>query len=164
MTIREQITSEQWKQVFNGPFAAAAFAATASGGAFELIKEMFAASKFLNETFQGESANSYGPLVSELLESMKGLSREEAKTMTPDYQSKDPEALRSEVRAAIMDAGRAVASLPGADGYKRWVVDAARSAVQASRGGFLGIGANKEPVDEKEQQALSEISSLLAVA
>jgi hypothetical protein len=164
MAIREQLTPEQWKQLFNGPFAAATFASLASGGAFELIKEMFAASKFMGEAFQEGSTAGYGPVVSELLEGMKGLSRDEARELAPNFQSKDPDALRAEVKAAVLDAQRVAAPLPGADGYRRWLVDVARAAVQASRGGFLGIGASKEPVDEKEQAALNELSALLASA
>jgi hypothetical protein len=40
MGIKDQLTEEQFKAIYNGPFAAAMYVATASGGGFEMVSEL----------------------------------------------------------------------------------------------------------------------------
>ena len=163
MGIKEQLTAEQFRAIYNGPFAAAAYAATASGGGFEMVSELLSASKFMGQQIKAGGEAGYGELVDGLLADLKGLSKDEAKATTIQYEGKDPAALRGQAKQAVADAASTVAGMEGADGYKRWILDIAKTVVATKTGGFLGIGA-KSVVDEQEQAALDELAAMLEIA
>jgi hypothetical protein len=163
MGIKDQLTAEQFRAVYNGPFAAATYVATASGGGFEMVSELLSAGKFVGEQLKASGEAGYGELVDGLLADLRGMSKDEAKAMTIQYEGKDPVALRAQAKQAVADASASVASMAGADGYKKWLLDIARTVAAAKTGGFLGIGA-KSVVDEQEQAALGELAAALEIS
>jgi len=46
MSIKDQVTPEQWKALLNAPGAASTYVSTASGGGFDMINEVFTAGIF----------------------------------------------------------------------------------------------------------------------
>jgi hypothetical protein len=163
MDIKDQLTAEQFKAIFNGPFAAAAFVSTASGGGFEMVSELLSAGKFVGAQLKSADESGYGELVDGLLTDLRTMPKEEAKAATIQYQGKDPIALRAQARQAVVEAGAVVAGMAGADGYKKWILDIARTVAATKTGGFLGIGA-KSVVDEQEQAALDELAAALELS
>lgn len=162
MTIKYQVGAEQWTTLINAPTAAATYVSTASGGGLEMIREILSASKFSAQLSSQEAGSGYGPLVDEVLAAMKGMSLDDARSNRIEYQSKDPAGIREELRSYVTNAVALANTLDGAEGYKRWIIDMAREVAETKTGGFLGIGA-KSVIDEKEQAALDELRSLLAV-
>jgi hypothetical protein len=160
MGIKDQITPEQWKLLFNAPVAASTYVAMASGGGFDMIKEIYTAGKFVQDLAQQAGGSGYGELVDDLLASMTGMSKEDAKANTIQYEAKDPAAIRASAKQVVADGIAVAATLPGADGYKRWILDMARQVAETKTGGFLGIGS-KSVIDEKEQAALDELAAML---
>jgi hypothetical protein len=161
MTLKEQLTPEQSKAVFGAPMAAALYVSSASGGAFEMMKESVTASKMLAEQMQASGDSGFGEIVDDMLATMRGMSKDEMKAMTPmDESVKDMTALRLKAKQVVADAWAAVAALPGADGYARWLMEIAQATALTKTGGHFGIG-NKSVVDEKEQAALDELKQVM---
>lgn len=159
MGIREQVTPEQFKTIYNGPVGAAQYVATASGGALEFAHEMLTSAAAMREKAL-EHASDYGPLVQGLAEDMKKLGFSDIDDVAAKVKATDMESLRSGIKQLVAEAAAAVKDMPGADGYKRWVLDVARAAAATKSGGFLGFGA-KSVVDEKEEAALAELQAVL---
>ena len=162
MSIKEKLSEEKWKSLFNAPGAAASFVSTASGGGFEMFQEIFAASKFMQNLSLKESGSGYGSIVDELISAMKGMSLQDARSNTIQYQSKDLESLRAEAKKVVADGVAVAKTLPESDGYMKWILDVARQVAEAKTGGFLGIGG-KSVIDEQEQAALKELAELSAL-
>ena len=162
MSIKEQVSPEQWKSLFNAPSAASTFVSTASGGGLEMFKELFSASKFVQEQVAKTSGSGYGKVVDDFVAAIKTMSPKEAMADTIRYQSKDPAGLRQEAKKIVSDGFAVVSALPDADGFKRWVLDMARRVAETKTGGFLGMGGTSV-IDEKEQAALDELAALMAV-
>lgn len=162
MTLKEQLTTEQWKALLNAPGAAATFVSTASGGPFEVFNEVFTASKFSAELAVKEGGSGYGALVDELLQAMKGMTMQDAKENTVKYESRDPQGIREEIKQYI-DAAVAIAdTLPDAEGYKRWLIDMVYKVAETRTGGILGIGGSSI-VDEQEKAAVEELKALMDI-
>lgn len=162
MSIKEQMSAEQWKLLFNAPSAASTYVSTASGGGLEMLSEAMTAGKFMQKLAKQATGSGYGAVVDELLGIMKTMSRKDAQAMALKVQSKDIAGVRAEVKQIVADAATAAGALPGGDGYKRWLVDMAREVALTKTGGFLGIGS-KSVIDEKEQAALNELATMLGV-
>jgi len=162
MSIKEQMSAEQWKLLFNAPSAASTYVSTASGGGLEMLSEAMTAGKFMQKLAKQATGSGYGAVVDELLGIMKTMSRQDAQAMALKVQSKDIAGVRAEVKQIVADAATAAGALPGGDGYKRWLVDMAREVALTKTGGFLGIGS-KSVIDEKEQAALNELATMLGV-
>ncbi len=159
MTNKVEINPTQWKALYNAVSAASTYVSSASGGSFEMFKELSSASKFMEETLKS-SAGGYGELVDAFLEKMKTVSPKEAKEATIKYEARDAKGIRAEAKKRVADGLAVAASLPGFDGFKRWLLDLSRQAATAKTGGVLGLGA-KSKIDEKEQAALDELETLL---
>ncbi len=159
MSIKEKVTAEQWKTLFNAPGAAASFVSTASGGALEMFQEIFSASKFFQSLSMKTEGSGYGTLVDELLAAMKTITLTDAKENSIQYQSKDMVSLRAEAKKIVSDGVAIATTLGEGDSYKRWIVDMARQVAETKTGGFLGFGG-KSVIDEKEQAALDELAAL----
>jgi len=157
MGIKDQLTVEQWKVLLNAPGAASAYVSSASGGAMDMAQEMAATSKFLQT-----SAGGYGALVDELLTAMQTMTIDEKKANAYTYLAKDMAGMRAEAKQLVADAMAGIASLPEAEGWKRWLVELTRQVALTKTGGILGIGA-KSVIDEQEQAALDELAALLGV-
>lgn len=162
MTTKEQLTEEQWKMLLNAPGAAATFVSTASGGPMEVFNEVFTASKFSAELAVKEGGSGYGELVDELLQSMKGMTMRDARENSVQYESRDPQGIREEIKRYIYAAIAIAETLPEADGYKRWLVDMVYEVAETRTGGILGIGG-RSIVDEKENAAVEELKALMGI-
>lgn len=160
MTIKEQLTPEQWKVLFNGPNAASTYIATASGGGFEVFSEVFSASKFMQESMVKTGGSGYGEIVDEILTSMKGLTLNDARGMVIKYQATDPASIRIELKQLITEAATIAAPFPGAEGYKKWILEMVNKVAETRTGGILGFGGTSI-VDEKEKAALDELKLIL---
>ncbi len=162
MGIKEQLTPEQWKALINTPGAAATFVATASGGGLEVFKEVFSASKFTQEIAGKSSGSGYGSLVDDLIAAMKTMTFEEAKANAIQYQSQDSADIRAEMKRLVAEGVAVITDSPGADGFKKWLVDLAREVAETKTGGVLGIGG-QAVIDEQEQAAIAELMGLLGL-
>jgi hypothetical protein len=162
VSLKDQLTPEQWKAVFNAPIAAATYVATASGGGFEMIKEIMEAGKFMTQAAQAGDS-SYGELVSDYLTIMKGMSKDEIKANSVQYENtKDVNAVREQTKQTVASAWAAISGLPGADGFARWILQIGRTTALAKTGGHFGIG-NKSVIDEQEQAALDALAAELGL-
>lgn len=162
MDIKEQLTPEQIKLVFNAPLAGATYVAAASGGGFDMVKELTNASKFMAEAAQKGGESGYGELVDSLLALIRGMSRDDAKAQQIQYEkSPDAAAMRAQVKQTVVDGWAVVAALPGADGFVRWVLDVSRAAALSKTGGHFGFG-NKSEIDPQEQAALDDLAAVMA--
>jgi hypothetical protein len=162
MSIKDQLTAEQWKVLINAPGAASTYVSTASGGGLEVFNEILTASKFTAKLSNQAGGSGYGELVDELLATIKGMTVKDAQENSVKYQSTEPAAIRAELKQYVAGAVDLIKSLPGADGYKRWILDMVREVAETKTGGFLGIGA-KSVIDEKEQAAINEMAALLGL-
>ena len=160
MGIKDKVSSDQWKVLFNAPFAASTYVSSASGGGLDMIKEVITAGKFMQDLAGQSGGSAYGELVDDLLAAMKGMSPDDAKAEAYKYEGKDLESVRDEAKRVVEDGVALSASLPDGDGYKRWILDMATRVAETKTGGFLGIGA-KAVIDEKEQAALDELAALI---
>ncbi len=162
MTIKDQLTPEQWKYVLNAPMAAGVYVASASGGMMELSKELMEVSKFMSQEAAAGDAN-YGDLVSDFLATMRGMSRDEMKAHAIQYEkTPDISGIRKQTMDTVVNAWAALAPLPGSDGFARWLLEVGRRAAATKTGGHLGIG-NKSVIDEQEQAALDELAAVFGV-
>ena len=163
MTIKDQLTPEQWKFVFNAPMAAATYVASSSGGGMEMIKEIMEVGKFMAQESQAGDS-SYGELVTDYLNLMKTMSKDEAKANSIQYENtKDVAAVREQTKQTVANAWAAVSALPGADGFAKWIIEIGHTAALTKTGGHFGIG-NKSVIDEKEQAALDELAAVMGVS
>ena len=162
MSIKDQVSSEQWKALFNATSAASAYVASASGGGLEMFKELFSASKFMMDSIKKSSGSGYGRLVDAFLENMKGMSLKDAKENAAKYESRDLNGMRTEAKQIVADGAAIAGTLPGGGGFKRWVLDMAREVAKTKTGGVLGIGGSSV-IDEKEQAALDELAAMMGV-
>ncbi len=162
MSVKDQVGEEKWAALINAPAAASTFISTASGGGLEVFREVLSASKFFAELSQQSGGSGYGSLVDEVLAAMKAMTLGEARENRIEYQSREPSGIRQELKQHVASAVAIAEGLPGGDGYKRWLLDAAREVAETRTGGFLGIGA-KSVIDEQEQAAINELSSMFGM-
>jgi len=162
VSIQVEISPEQWMALFNAVFSAAAYVSSASGGGLEMFKELFSASKFMMETIKKSGGSGYGELVEAFLERMKGMSPKDAKVDTEKYEARDMAGIRAEARQKVAQGAAVADSLPGGEGFKRWILDMAREVALTRTGGVLGIGARSE-IDQQEQAALDELAAMMGV-
>jgi len=162
MSSKHHISPEQWKALLNAPGATSAYVSSASGGALDKPKELATTSQFLEDLSSQAGGSGYGTLVDRLLSAMKGMSIEDKKKNTHQYQAKDKAGLRAEARQIVADAAAAAATQPEGDGFKRWLMELARQVAQTKTGGILGFGG-RSVINKKEQAALDELASLLGM-
>lgn len=162
MSIKDQVTVEQWKMLLNAPSAASTFVSTASGGGFEIISEVLTASKFSADLAGKQGGTGYGMMVDEILAQMKGMSFQDARENSVKFTSTDPVSIRAEMKQFVTDAIAFASTLPEADGYKRWILDMVKEVAETKTGGILGFGG-KSVIDEKEMAAISELAAILGI-
>jgi hypothetical protein len=160
MGLRDQLSAEQFRAVYNAPLAAATYVSTASGGGFDMVSELLTAGRFIGEQLKADGDTGYGEAVDGLLVDLRGMSKDEAKAETAKYESKDPTVLRGQARQIVADAGAAVSGMVGAEGFSRWILDIAQRVAATKTGGFLGIGA-RSVIDAQEQAAIDELAAAL---
>lgn len=163
MDIKEQLSPEQFKAVFNVPLAGATYVAASSGGGFDMVKELTNASKFMAAEAQKGAESGYGELTGSLLAAMTGMSKDDSKAMQIEYEkSQNPADMIKQIRQTVVDGWTVVAGLPGADGFAKFVIDVANTAALSKTGGHFGFG-NKSEIDEKEQAALDDLTGIMVV-
>jgi len=162
MIKKSDFTEEEWKDILAAPQLAAMYISLSSPGSlFGTIKEMMAFSILIAETEKTPSDN---PLVSAVMEDVKGMISGKGKLELPEM-SRVPEEIKTQCIRAFrrIDVLLKEKAPEEADGYKRWVYKAARiSAEAAKEGGFLGFGGVL--VSEEEAAALQEIAGALYIA
>ncbi len=161
MGIREQFTPDQWKSIYNAPYAAATYVAAASGDVYQLGREESRINKLIKKQVEHEGESGYGELVDSILAEMKSMSRKEAKDLALKYEGNWIESRRGTAWIALEGAVTATANLPGKDGFKQWLWDVGKAAAQASKSGFAGIGG--VAIDAQEQTALNDLARLFGL-
>lgn len=163
MRFKHKLSAEQWHAIYYGPFAAATFVSLSSGNAMDFVAEMATVGKLIATAATPGEPSGYGELVDAVLADMDSVKKEDAKGMGIHFggQDKDEAAMRAEARQVIMDAATTISALPGADGYRRWLLDMARATALTRSGGFFGFGGKSE-IDAKEQAAINELAGILA--
>lgn len=162
MSIKDQIGEENWKLLYTAMGAASSYVSTASGGGMEVFKEIFTAGKFAQELLKREGGSGYGEIVDELLSAMKDMPVKDAREMAVEFESKDVEGVRLELKQVVSDAAAAISGLPGEQGFKQWLLDMAQEIAETKTGGFLGIGG-KSVIDEQEQAAIDELADIFGL-
>ncbi len=162
MKLKEQLSNEKWRILFNTPIAASTYVATASGGGLEIIKELFSASKFMQEFAAKSGKSGYGSLVNEFLEDMKGLSPKDVQENTIKYNATDLDSVRAEAKQLVEDGAKIALSLDDGVGFSRWILEMAQSVTETKTGGILGIGGTSV-IDAEEQKALDELAIVLGI-
>jgi hypothetical protein len=164
MSLKTDLTPEQFNAVINAVPAAAAYVGLASGGAINFVREMLASGRHMEAAVQ-QGAGERGPIVAEVLDTLKTMTREDAQALAAQFEQKaegekvDP---RVQAKQAVAAGWSAVKALPGAQEFARWVLDGARAVALTRSGGFLGIGSKAE-VDPQEQAALDDLAAVLTV-
>jgi len=163
MAKKADFTSEEWQLILSMPQVASLYLALASpSNPLGLAQEMIASTKGIVEALKSSSGN-------ELIDAVAADFREKAekreRVEPPLEPSRDP----NEIKAQCLQTCRELAALlaqkapADAEGYKRWVYQAAQNSANAAReGGFFGIGG--ERVSEAETAALQEIAGALGIA
>jgi hypothetical protein len=161
MGIKDQFTPEQWKSIYNAPFAAATYVASASGDTYQLGREESKVNKLIKKQVQHEGESGYGELVDSILAEMKAMSRKETKALAIKYEGNWIGSWRGTAWVALEAAVKATANLPGQDGFKQWLWDIGKAAAEAYKSGFAGIGG--VAVDAQEQTALNDLARLFGL-
>ena len=160
MGIREQLTPEAWKAVYNAPFAAAVYVTASSGSYTEERLERRSANKVIKDTLK-QGGGQYGDLVAAIVTDMNAMSGKDKKAITVQYKQWGLEMMRGEAWMLVDRAVKALKDRPGLDGFKQWVMDVARHAAETSRGGLLSMTGDT-PLDNQEIFALTEIERIFA--
>jgi hypothetical protein len=162
MSLKEKVTPEQWKALFNAPSAACGYVTLANGKGLEIFNEFFNAGKFIQNEARHFNSKGYGKRVDDFILTIKRMSSKEAMANAISYQSKDLVSVRAQAKKIVEEGAEAASSLPEGDGYKRWVFDLALNIAGTKTGGFFGIG-ERSVIDRYEQAALDELREMLGV-
>jgi len=160
MTTKADFTEEEWARLERAPIVAGmAISLADPGGPIELFKETKAT---LTVVGQEAQAGSHGDLAGAVA---KSVAEQAQKHENPVGDFKPKGTMAGE---QILDELRAVNTLltekatpEEADGFRKWLLDAAQNAANAAKeGGFLGFHAVR--VSEGEQQMLDKLGEVLA--
>jgi hypothetical protein len=158
--LRSELTPQQFKAVLSAPLAAGMYVGAASGGPLDLFADLKSTAKLLDHALKAEGDSGYGKLVDSLLETMRGMTKEELKATSEWPEVKDLAGMTAIMKQTVADAWAVVRDRPDADGFARWVLEFGRTAALTKTGGFLGIGG-KSVIDAQEQAALDELSAVM---
>ena len=161
MVTKSDFTPEEWQQILTVPQMASIYVALSSpSGPIGLIQEMVASTKLIAEVIKTNSGNTLiDAVAADFQDKVEKRERIEAPEM-----SRDKEELQAQSLQAVRDVAALLAmkAPTEAEGFKRWVYEAAQHSAQAAKeGGFLGIGGTR--VNEAETAALQEIASALGI-
>lgn len=152
MTVREQVTSEQWLALRAAPWAVGLYVAAAVGGKVQEVRELLALGQALHRALERDHERD---LVGAVAADILGAGVTAAGL-----------ALRGEDRPgllrAIAAAGAAAEALQGGRDYLRWLMELAREVAAAEEDrGFLGL--RSQAVHTAEQIALAEVVEALGL-
>jgi hypothetical protein len=162
MSLKEQVTPEQWKALFNTPSAASAYVSLSNGEGLKIFNEFFSAGKFIKNEARNFYSRGYGKMLDDFIATIKSMPLKEAMADAISYKSRDLASIRAEAKKILVEGAEAASSLPEGVGYKRWVFDLALNIAGTKTGGFFGIGG-RSVIDSYEQAALDELREMLGV-
>lgn len=156
MSMKDQFTAEEWKQLVAAPpMVGLAVVSASPSGPLGVVKEMFSVGMAMADALKKGSGNT---LVDALIDDVK------ARATKPDRPEgvNTPEAAQR-VALAQLASVRAIvdAKAPAeAAGFKAWLNDIAQRVAEASNeGGFFGFGG--ERVSAAEKAVLAQIGQTL---
>jgi hypothetical protein len=160
MTTQADYTSEEWKAILRAPvMAGMVVMLTGQSGPFQMVKEMFAASKVLAEAEKQGASNE---LIGALVSAAKSIKRED---LQPEQKFKTIEEARAYALAQVRQVGLLVdqkAPAQEAQEFKQWLTSIGQKVAEAAKeGGFLGFGGVQ--VTEEEKTAMSDLAMALGV-
>jgi hypothetical protein len=158
MGIKDELTPDQWRAVYNAPYAAAVYVTASSGGYTEERFERHTANNAIKQTLK-KGGSEYGELVVAVIADMNAMSGKEKKAAKFEFKHWGLDMVRPDSWMVVNEAAKALKGKPGIEGFKQWVLDIARVAAERSRGGLLSSTGN-QPLDSKEIFALSEIERI----
>jgi hypothetical protein len=161
MEYRMTFTDLEWDMLMNAPEVAAFYISLASPSSMiGIVKEMMASTNLIVDAIKHTSGNA---LVDEIAADIKTRVDQGVKIESPVLAGK-PET-RGELCLQYFRDLSALLTLKApadAEGYKKWVYEAAlKTAEAAKEGGFLGFGGEK--VNSAELDALKDIAQVLGV-
>jgi hypothetical protein len=162
MGIKDQVSEEQWRALFNTPSAASAYVSLASGRGLEIFNDMFSASKFIQNEAKHASNSGYGKMMDDFLIAINSMSPKDARADAITYKSKDFDSIRAEAKKIVAEGAAVASKILEGNGYKRWVFDLALNIAETKTGGFFGFGV-RSVIDRNKQVALSELAEILGV-
>jgi hypothetical protein len=162
MTTKADFTDEEWARLERAPIVAAmAISLADPGGPIEAFKESMAAVKTILETAQ---AGGNVELVDAVAKDAAERARHRQNPLG-DFRPRGrdaPEQILDELRA-VNSLVSEKATAEEADGFREWLLTAARRAAEAAKeGGFLGFNAKR--VSEGEQHMLETLGEVLSPA
>ncbi len=162
MVNKSDFTAEEWKQILIAPQMASLVVMLASpSGPAGAVQEMIASSKLIAEAIKTATGNA---LIDAVAADYKERIERKEQLQQP-AMSKDAKEAKAQGLQACRDLAALLSHKVGAEaeGYKRWVYQAAQNSSEAAKeGGFLGIGG--ERVSKAEAAALQEIAEALGIA
>jgi hypothetical protein len=160
MAGKDDFTPEQWQQLVNAPRMASIYIALASpSGPLGVVKEALALPRLVLAAVNTAGGD---PLVDAVAADFKE-QVEKRQMATPEF-SRDYDTLKGQCMDACRDVATLLKDWPAAeaDGFKRWVYQAAANSAEAAKeGGFLGIGGVR--VSPAETAALADVARALAI-
>jgi hypothetical protein len=157
MTTKADFTEEEWVKLYRAPLVAGMGASLADlGGPIEMSKESMAAMRTAVTPTEEQG------LLVDLSNGLKVVLEEKQNPMS-DLKPESGTDPRQLILDELREANRIVtqkATAEEATGYRAWVLQSAKNAVEAAKeGGFFGIGA--VTVSAGEQTFLSEVEEML---
>jgi len=159
MTTKADYTPEEWDILLEAPMSIAMYIAVASPSVFGSVKEATSVARNIANKTKESNTELLGALLAEFQ------NKETSKQAQPEFESKDPAAVKKQVldelgaAAALLDEK---ATAEEATEIKTWYYQVGVDAANAAKeGGFLGIGAVR--VSDAEKAALGEIAGALGV-
>lgn len=161
MSTKTDYTEEEWAALRRAPLVAGLAVSLADPGSpVGSVKEALATSKAISEA-PAEGGNE---LIGAVAADVRAQAQDRKNPMGDlKLDPKDAKQQAREAVASVNDILAAKSTPEEADGYKRWLLDAARRTADAAKeGGFLGVGG--ERVSEREKATLDELAGALGVS
>ena len=162
MVSKADFTAEEWQKILLAPQMASLVVMLASpSGPAGAVQEMVASSKLIAEAIKKASGNA---LIDAVAADYKERIEKKEQFQQPAL-SKDAKEAKAQCLQACRDLAALLEGKVGAEaeGYKKWVYQAAQNSSEAAKeGGFLGIGG--ERVSKAEAAALQEIAAALGIS
>lgn len=168
MSVRDEYTAEEWKQIVTAPAAIiAAVIGVSPGGPIQIGQEVGAAVKAFERAAEELASN---PLLAAVLVELKGRFEAYIGKAAPEdvvefdimALAKDP-AAAAELCRSVVRILAAKAPAEQGEPFRRWLLTLAEAVAEAGKeGGFMGIGG--EAVSPPERELLGELAAALEVA
>jgi hypothetical protein len=161
---RDDYTPQEWKALVDLPkHVALSVIASGRSGPIQLYKENAATSRAMEE-----AKASPVPLVVAVAHDIRAQRDIRAAVASGEdfVPEQDTEKVKAQALSLIATVNQILAdknSTEEAEGYKRWVIEVARTTAEAAKeGGILGIGGKR--VTSEEQATIASLATALGVA